>query len=77
MLTPVWPDRDDFIHVNQENIEEKMKPNFEKRPYGDAEFGVKEASIRDIVPTMSILHKSFEKRVFNSFFLFQEFNFCL
>ena len=41
MLTPVWPDRDDFIHVNQENIEEKMKPNFEKRPFGDAEFGVK------------------------------------
>ena len=41
MLTPVWPDRDDFIHVNQDNIEEKMKPNFEKRPYGDEEYGVK------------------------------------
>ena len=41
LLTPVWPDRDDFIHVHNENIEEGLKLNFKKRPFGDADFGVK------------------------------------
>ena len=41
LLTPVWPDRDDFIRVHEENIKEEMKSNFVKRPYGDAEFGIK------------------------------------
>ena len=40
-LTPVWPDRDDFIQINEDNIEEELKKNFEKRPYGDAEYGAK------------------------------------
>ena len=30
-LTPVRPDRDDFIRVNEENIEEEMKNMFVKR----------------------------------------------
>ena len=37
-LTPVRHDRDDFIHVNEENIEPNLVGNFEKRPYGDAGF---------------------------------------
>ena len=38
LLTPVWPDRDNFIRVYEENIAPDMRGNFEKRPYGDAEF---------------------------------------
>ena len=34
--TPVWPDRDDFIEVNFENISPKMRNNFVKRPLGNA-----------------------------------------
>ena len=37
-LTPVRHDRDDFIRVHEENIELKLKNNFEKREYGDAGF---------------------------------------
>ena len=36
-LTPVWHDRDSFIRVNEENILPKMKNNFKKRSFGDAE----------------------------------------
>jgi len=32
------PDRDDFITLNQENMHPDFMRNFEKRPYGDAEF---------------------------------------
>ena len=32
-LTPVRPDRDHFIRVNEENIEEEMKNKFVKRSY--------------------------------------------
>ena len=38
MLTPVWPDRDDFIDVNWDQIDPEMRGNFEKRPYGDPGF---------------------------------------
>ena len=41
LLTPVWPDRDDFIQINGDNIEEELRKNFVKRPYGDAEYGTK------------------------------------
>ena len=34
----MWHDRDEFIRVNEENIELKLKNNFEKREYGDAGF---------------------------------------
>ena len=34
----MWPDRDDFITLNEDNIAPDLKRNFEKRPYGDAEF---------------------------------------
>ena len=34
--TPVWPDRDEFIEVNFENISPKMRNNFVKRPKGNA-----------------------------------------
>ena len=37
-LTPVRHDRDDFIRVNEENIEPNLVGNFERRPYGDAGF---------------------------------------
>ena len=37
-LTPVRPDRDNFIRVNEENIDPKLKNNFVKRPWGDAGF---------------------------------------
>ena len=37
-LTPVRPDRDDFIQLHEENIAPEKAKNFEKRPYGDAEF---------------------------------------
>ena len=37
-LTPVQHDRDNFIRVNEENIDPKLRTNFEKRPYGDAGF---------------------------------------
>ena len=33
-LTPVWPDRDNFIRVNEENIAPEMRNQFVKRPYG-------------------------------------------
>lgn len=35
-LTPVRPDRDDFIRVNEENIVPAMRNQFVKRQYGDA-----------------------------------------
>ena len=38
MLTPVWPDRDEFIKINETNINPLMKNNFVKRPFGDADF---------------------------------------
>ena len=38
MLTPVRPDRDNFIQLKKENIAPEMRNNFNKRPYGDAEF---------------------------------------
>ena len=38
MLTPVWPDRDDHIIVNVENIMAGKEKNFYKRPLGDAAF---------------------------------------
>ena len=38
LLTPVWPDRDDFIHINEDNIKAELKNNFVKRPFGDAEY---------------------------------------
>ena len=31
-------DRDEFVRLNEENIAPKMKNNFKKRPFGDAEF---------------------------------------
>ena len=37
-LTPVRPDRDDFIRLNEENIDPEMKDNFAKRPYGDSQY---------------------------------------
>ena len=37
-LTPVWPDRDDFITLNTENMRPDLRNNFLKRPYGDADF---------------------------------------
>ena len=37
-LTPVRPDRDDFIELNEENIAAENAKDFAKRPYGDAEF---------------------------------------
>ena len=37
-LTPVRHDRDNFIQVNEENIDPNLKDNFVKRPYGDAAF---------------------------------------
>ena len=37
-LTPVWPDRDDFIDVAWDQVAPEMEGNFEKRPYGDAGF---------------------------------------
>ena len=38
MLTPVRHDRDDFIHINESNIEPEMRNDFVKREYGNAEF---------------------------------------
>ena len=35
-LTPVRHDRDNFIHVNEDNIDPNLRNNFVKRPYGDA-----------------------------------------
>ena len=37
MLTPVRPDRDTYIELNEENIAPQRLKNFKKRPYGDAE----------------------------------------
>ena len=37
-LTPVRPDRDDFIELTEENIAPEKAKNFEKRPYGDSDF---------------------------------------
>ena len=36
MLTPVWPDRDSFITINEENIVFGREGNYEKRDRGDA-----------------------------------------
>ena len=38
LLTPVRPDRDNFIELNEENIAPEKRSNFNKRPYGDADF---------------------------------------
>ena len=43
MLTPVWPDRDDFITLNEENIAPDLMNNFEKRPYGDSDFHTRDS----------------------------------
>ena len=37
MLTPVRPDRDTYIELNEENIAPQRLQNFKKRPYGDPE----------------------------------------
>ena len=37
-LTPVWPDRDDFITLNEDNMLPDQRNNFVKRPAGDADF---------------------------------------
>ena len=36
MLTPVWPDRDNFIWLTSENIAQTNKNDFKKRPFGNA-----------------------------------------
>ena len=41
MLTLLRPDRDDFININEDNIEPDLKKNFVKRPFGTADYGVK------------------------------------
>ena len=62
LLTPVWPDRDDFIRVHEENIDDEMKPNFVKRPFGNADFGVKGSVDTEHSPYDTVSAKSFEKR---------------
>ena len=37
-LTPVRYDRDNFVQINELNIDPNLRNNFEKRPYGDAGF---------------------------------------
>ena len=72
LLTPVWPDRDDFIEIHEENILPEMKQNFVKRPYGDAEFGVKGSVDTEHSPYDAVSAQKFwEKRLFGSFFCFQ------
>ena len=41
MLTLLRPDRDDFININEDNIEPGLKKNFVKRAFGTADYGVK------------------------------------
>ena len=41
MLTLLRPDRDDFININEDNIEPDLKKNFGKRVFGTADYGVK------------------------------------
>ena len=41
MLTLLRPDRDDFININEDNIEPGLKKNFVKRIFGTADYGVK------------------------------------
>ena len=41
MLTLLRPDRDDFININEDNIEPDLKKNFVKRVFGTADYGVK------------------------------------
>ena len=36
LLTPVWPDRDNFIWLTSENIAQTNKNDFKKRPFGNA-----------------------------------------
>ena len=40
-LTPVWPDRDKYIQLNEENIDPLIRHDFEKRIYGDPHFFAK------------------------------------
>ena len=56
LLTPVWPDRDDFIEINEENIEPEMRPNFLKRPHGDADFGIKGSVNTEHSPRVAKCH---------------------
>ena len=64
----MWPDRDDFIHVHNENIEEGLKLNFKKRPFGDADFGVKGSVNTGHSPyDVFSAQKSWEKGVLNNF----------
>ena len=37
-LTPVRPDRDDFIRINEENMNPLMSNDFVKREHGDANY---------------------------------------
>ena len=39
----MWPDRDDFIILNEENIAPDLMNNFEKRPYGDSDFHTRDS----------------------------------
>ena len=38
LVTPVRPDRDEFIRINEENMNPLVRNDFEKREHGDEDF---------------------------------------
>ena len=67
MLALVRPDRDEFIRVNEDNINPLMRNNFVKREHGDADFFTK-GSVNSGHTPYDVLseHKLWEK-YFNLF----------
>ena len=61
-LTPVWPDRDKYIQLNEENIDPLKRHDFEKRIYGDPHFFAKGSVDTAHSPYDVSSAQSFEKR---------------
>ena len=64
MLTPVRPDRDTYVELNEENIAPQRLKNFKKRPYGDAEVHQTGSVDHRRTPYDVLSDKKGEKRVY-------------
>ena len=61
-LTPVWPDRDKYIQLNEENIDPLKRNDFEKRIYEDSDFFAEGSVDTAHSPYDVSSAQSFEKR---------------
>ena len=70
LLTPVWHDRDKYIHLNEENIDPLIRHDFEKRIYGDPHFFAEGSVDTAHSPYDVSSAQSFEKEVKHCLFVF-------